>query len=292
MRTTESRRKRRLTAGACAALAAAAIFGGSRLLRTRQALAQAEQGVTMPVLMYHAIMDSQKRAGDYVITPDALREDLRYIKGAGYTTIVMSDVIAYVQDGAPLPEKPILLTFDDGYYNNYLYLFPMLQEYGMRAVISPIAIETEKFSAAEDNNEFYSHLTWDMINEMKDSGLVEFQNHSYNLHKLGARKGAGKKKGESTEAYQAVIREDLSHAQRLFQENTGWTPNTFTYPFGAYSSDTAAVLGELGFSASLGVEQRLFHLTRDPACLVRIPRYNRPWGRTAKQILEKAMPCG
>jgi len=255
------------------------------------ASAQDDEEVTMVVLMYHALMKNEKKAGDYIITPTAFENDLKYIRDQGYTTVVMEDIIAYVKEGKPLPEKPIMITFDDGYYNNYLYAYPLLKEYGMKAVISPICIETDKYSELNENHETYSHLTWEMINEMIDSGVIEIQNHSYNLHKLdNGRKGVRKKKGESSESYTAAVLTDLKKAQKRFAEMTGSLPTTFTYPFGAYSSESQSIIEKVGFEASLGVEGRNFVVSRNEKCLIRIPRYNRSWKCSAESILTKAFP--
>lgn len=257
------------------------------------AMAQNEKPITMAVLMYHSVVDNEAKAGSYVITPAAFRKDLEYLKNEGYTTVVMADLIDYVKNGTPLPEKPVMLTFDDGYYNNYLHVFPLLKEYNMKAVVSIICRETDRYSELNENRENYSHLTWEMINEMIDSGLVEFQNHTYDLHKLdGPRRGVGKNDGESTAVYCESIRADIERAQQRYQEMTGWTPTTFTYPFGTVSSDSYSVLKELNFSASFDAQGKPFHLTRDPECLWRIPRYNRPWGTTAEEILRKAFSPG
>ena len=247
--------------------------------------------IDIPVLMYHSINSRESRTGDYVITPKAFRKDLEWLRDAGYQTVVVQDLLNYVEEGVPLPEKPVMITFDDGYYNNYLNAFPILKEMGMKAVISIIVSETDKYSELQEDRENYSHLTWEQIREMMDSGLIEFQNHSYGLHKNGkqaARKGIGKKPGESTEAYQQAIREDVEKGQARFVEMTGYAPIAFTYPFGAVSEDSYPVQEELGFRATLDAQGKLFRLTDDPACLRRIPRYNRPWGKTAQQIIEKA----
>lgn len=188
----------------------------------------------------------------------------------------MSDLIAYVQQGTPLPEKPVMITFDDGYYNNYLNAYPLLQKYQMKAVISIIVGETDKYSELDENKENYSHITWDMINEMMESGLIEIQNHTYNLHKTGIPAAApAQRKDETTEQYFAAVGADLQKAQDRIEEMTGWRPDTFTYPFGSYSRHSQELLEQLGFAASLGVEGKPCCLTRDPACLIRIPRYTR-----------------
>ena len=240
----------------------------------------------LPVLMYHGVHSNPKKAGDYVITPQALEEDLLYLQRQGCTTVVMSDLIAYVQQGTPLPEKPVMITFDDGYYNNYLNAYPLLQKYQMKAVISIIVGETDKYSELDENKENYSHITWDMINEMMESGLIEIQNHTYNLHKTGnPRRGAAQRKDETTEQYFAAVGADLQKAQDRIEEMTGWRPDTFTYPFGSYSRHSQELLEQLGFAASLGVEGKPCCLTRDPACLIRIPRYTRTSQKTAEELL-------
>jgi len=254
--------------------------------------AAAQKPIELPVLMYHSINSKESKAGDYVITPGALRGDLEWLRDNGYQTVVVQDLLDYVETGKALPEKPVMITFDDGYYNNYLNAFPLLKEFQMKAVVSIIVSETDKYSQLNENRENYSHLTWEQIKEMMDSGLVEFQNHSYGLHKSGGkgkRKGIGKIRGESTEAYQAAIREDVEKGQLRFVEMTGYAPTAFTYPFGSVSEDSYGVLEELGFRATLDAQGKVFHLTRDPECLRRIPRYNRPWGTTAEKIITKAM---
>lgn len=245
--------------------------------------------VEMVVLMYHSVMSKQSRAGDYIITPAAFEDDLKYIRSQGFTTVVMEDIIAYVKEGRPLPERPIMITFDDGYYNNYLNVYPLLQKYQMKAVISIIGAETDKYSERpEEKSESYSHITWDMIREMQESGLVEVQNHSYNLHKVSQkRKGSGKSGSESQEEYQAMLREDLGKLQDRFAQMTEVIPTTYAYPFGSVSKYSYQVVEEM-FEASLDAQGRLFCLTRDESCLWRIPRYNRPWGTTAEKIIKKA----
>ena len=83
-----------------------------------------DPGVRVPVIMYHAVMDDASRLGKYVISPEELESDFKWLSENGYTAVLSEDLINYTENGAALPEKPILLTFDDGYYNNYLYAYP------------------------------------------------------------------------------------------------------------------------------------------------------------------------
>ena len=92
--------------------------------------------VRLPVVMYHSILKNPVKKSEYVVSPDLLEKDLKYLKKKGYTPVFMKDVIAYEEGKGTLPAKPIVLSFDDGYYNNYYYAFPLLRKYDMKAVIS------------------------------------------------------------------------------------------------------------------------------------------------------------
>ncbi len=237
-------------------------------------------GVSLPIVMYHGISEDVDAWGDYVISPAQLEADLAYLQQNGYTTVTVADLIAYVDDGVPLPDRPVMLTFDDGYYNNYLYAYPLLRQYGMRAVISPIVRWSEFYSDKVDQQDrpAYSHITWEQMRQMADDGTVEIQNHSYDMHYSdGAhRKGVTRRQGETEEQYRAVLTQDVGQAQTLLYDNAGITPTTFTYPFGAISRQTDEVLRQMGYRATLGCESRMNHITRDADCLYRLGRYLRP----------------
>ncbi|MBQ1202290.1 MAG: polysaccharide deacetylase family protein [Clostridia bacterium] len=243
----------------------------------------------VPIVMYHGLLPEKARQGTYVIAPSLFESDLQYIQRAGYTPILMRDLLAYVEQGKPLPEKPIILTFDDGYYNNYAYAYPLLQKYGMKAVISAIARWSQFYSdtPAEANRPLYSHITWDQMREMTDSGLVEMQNHSYDLHHAdGGRKGASRLRTESVAAYQTLLEEDLTTAQRLFADKAGITPTTFAYPFGAMSPEAVPVLQKLGFRATLTSESRV-NVVRPQDSLYGLGRYLRPNGVDSRTYFDK-----
>ena len=143
-------------------------FGIHKAVTAVQADKELEQGIQLPIIMYHGILKDTKRQGKYVISPELLESDMKYLKENGYTPVFMQDVIDYVKNGTPLPEKPIILSFDDGYYNNYAYAFPLAQQYDMKLVIAPIIAKTEEYSRANEENANYGHITWDNMKEMED----------------------------------------------------------------------------------------------------------------------------
>lgn len=250
--------------------------------------ANSEEYIKVPIIMYHSILKDPARSNKYTITPAVLEEDLKYIKANGYETITISDLISYVYADKPLPPKPIILTFDDGHYNNYGYLYPLLEKYDMKVVISIVGSYTDKFSETDEANLNYSYLRWKDINELISSGRVEFQNHTYNLHdNTHGRIGAKKKKGESDDEYKKILEEDINKLQNEFKENTGYVPTCFTYPFGSISNSSLDIIKELGFKASLSCEEGINKITKNPNSLYLLKRYNRPSYVSTYNIFKK-----
>lgn len=239
---------------------------------------EVKEGIRVPIIMYHGILKDESRQSTYVISPQLFESDLKYLKENGYTSIVVQDLINYVDNGVPLPEKSVMLTFDDGYYNNYIYAYPLAQKYGMKFVLSPIGSVTDKYSESGERHEIYTHVTWSNIKEMIHSGMVEIQNHSYSLHgdENSGRLGAKKLKKESLAHYTNLLQQDLTKMQTKFKENTGWTPTAFFYPFGIISNESIPIVRELGFRASFTCEERVNYVTRDPESLYLMGRFLRP----------------
>jgi len=242
-------------------------------------------GKPLYILMYHSILDSDKRAGEYVITPKMFEADLKYLKEKGYETIVTKNLTDYVENGSPLPEKAVVITFDDGYYNNYSYAYPLLKKYEMKGVLSVIGYHTEAYSKEKTFNNNYSHVTWKMIKEMADDGVFEIQNHTYNLHNLNKRKGILKQKAESDKEYEKMLKSDIEKTQKLLKINCGITPNAFTCPFGAVNEKALDIIKSMGFKATYGCEEGINYITRDPECLYELKRYNRTKSFDIKKIL-------
>lgn len=251
-------------------------------------IANSDEYIEVPIIMYHSILKDSSRSNKYTITPTVLEEDLKYIKSNGYKTITISDLISYVYDDKTLPSKPIILTFDDGYYNNYGYLYPLLEKYDMKAVISIVGSYTDKFSETDEANLNYGYLRWKDVKELISSGRLEFQNHTYNLHNnTHGRIGAKKKKGESDDNYKKILEEDINKLQNEFKENTGYLPTCFTYPFGGISNSSIDIIKELGFKASLSCEEGINKITKNPNSLYLLKRYNRPSYVSTYSIFKK-----
>ena len=249
-----------------------------------------EESIKLPIVMYHSVLKDTSKSGKYIVTPSTLEADLQYIANNGYTTITMTDLIAYVYENSALPAKPIIITFDDGHYNNLGYAVPLLKKYNMKAVISIVGKYTDTFSKSDEANLNYSYLRWKDIEELMNSGIIEFQNHTYNLHsESNGRLGCSKKSYESEENYRKILSNDITLLQEMFQENTGYTPNTFTYPFGSISKASIPIVKDLGFKASLSCSSGVNNITRNPDCLYCLKRNNRPAGISTYEFFRKLL---
>lgn len=270
---------RHLQAGAVCLLAAVLLGTAAVRGAARSAAADARaQGVALPILMYHSILKDPARTGTYVVTPEDFRRDMVWLRDHGYTTVHLAEVLDYVYEGAPLPEKPVVVTFDDGYVNNYLYAYPILQEMGMKAVLSPIGKYTDLYTGSGDDSPYYAHCTWGQLQEMAASGVMEIQNHTYDLHTYSAaRHGCAGNKGEAPAQYRQIVGEDIMQAQNAIRAQLGVSPEMLVYPFGSYNAASEELIRSLGFRGSLSCETGIAVVT-DEESLYRMKRLLRPGG--------------
>ena len=121
---------------------------------------------------------------------------------------------------------------------------------------------------------------------MASSGVIELQNHSYNLHSTDkGRNGSKKKKGESKEEYKKVLTDDLSRLQKDFSEKAELNPTTYTYPFGSVSEASYDIIKEMGFKCSLSCESGINNVSKDGNCLYMMKRCIRTPNVSVEKIL-------
>ena len=273
---------------------------GSRAHAASLPFSKSEE-IELPIVMYHSVLKSKK--GKYTIHPDELERDIvRYIE-MGYTPVTLRAVadwvggdaggagVTGVGGGADLPEKPMVITFDDGHYNNLYYALPILKKHGCPAVVN-VVTSFSRFSsetAGEAHNPNYSSLTWDDIRELHDSGLVEIGNHTHAMHKFKPRYGIAQVSGETVDAYRQAIKTDLETANRYLVDSARVPcPITFAYPFGKYTREGREVLQELGFRAILTCNEGVSKIRRgDPTSLLELKRYNRSGNEGHERFMKR-----
>lgn len=249
-----------------------------------------QKSVKLPIIMYHSILNDPKKRDIYVATADSLKSDLKYLKDRGFETVVVQDLIDYVSGVGALPQKPVMITFDDGHYNNLYYALPILQQMDMKAVISIVGRYAEDYTQNPDPNPNYAYLSWEEVKLLQDSGRFEVQNHSYALHSIGERMGSQRKSGEPVASYCVIFNEDAMRQQALLQEHCGITPTAFVYPFGLVCPEAQDCLRQLQFSASLTCSERINYIQADnPECLFNLGRFNRSGKVTTAAFMKKLL---
>ena len=174
---------------------------------------------TLYILMYHSFAPDGSDCSDWTTTAGSFRENILWLQAHGYQFVLPRDLAA----GTPLPERAVMLTFDDGYLPSYEIAYPILQETGAKAAI---ALITERFTEGWE-----TYMTWDMCREMVQSGLVESGSHGHAIHD-NQDVGLQRQEGETRRAYRKRVLGDIQHSIDLIQEKVGVTPEYFAYPYG------------------------------------------------------------
>jgi len=233
--------------------------------------------------MYHALENNPNNPWE--ITASEFENDLKWLAENGYNAVFMQDVINFVHHGLPLPEKPIVLSFDDGRHPTIDILLPLLEAYDSRISMSIVGSFTDKHSqiVGENNEIFHPHMTWENVRNAQASGRVEIQSHTYDLH--GA-KGAGRKGGESHESYRTRLLEDLAKFAEVLQQHTGLSANTLAYPLGIFSENSDEIIKEAGYLASLSCSHKSNSITvGDTEGLFLLNRYLRAPNKPLSSII-------
>jgi len=208
------------------------------------------------ILMFHDVVQDGQECSNWAVTVSELRGYLQWLSDHGYTTVLPSQLAR----GEALPERAVMLTFDDGYTTNYLYAYPLLQEYGAKAVISPVVGYME--------SEIPGFLTWDMCREMVDSGLVEIGSHTYDSHTL--ERCLSRLEGETQAEYEERVFPDVDKSVEIIRQRLGTQVEFFAYPNGRTDPWSDSFLAER-FAVTVTTDYGVAALSRG---LFRLPRYN------------------
>lgn len=231
---------------------------------------QKRADIKIPILLYHnfvtTVPDSDPDNFNYINTPESFEENIKTFLENGYTILSIKDLADADSGKTELPLKPILITFDDGYYSNYEYIYPILKKYNVKASIFIITDRIEQ----EINGQKY--LGWNECLEMQNSGLVEIFSHS-------------KKHVFYDKRPVREIRDDVKESYEIIEEHLGkQNLKVFAYPYGAYTDETVRTLKNNGIDFQIydiGINN-FKNLNRHY-----IKRINIPCEMTGKEILEE-----
>lgn len=233
----------------------------------------------LPVLMYHHFADEAKEGT--VVTPVRFREQMDALKEAGYQAVTIPQVIDYVENGAPLPARPILITMDDGYGSNLDAAAPILEETGMCATVFAIGInEGEEYYPHSGEPMWQERFAFEKAAPWVEKGVIDVQSHTFDMHQLASygysgRDGVLRLEGESDEDYRQALLSDME----AFRQRRGNRVSTellaLAYPFGYYSEEADALLKEAGYAVTFTIDERPNYLSvHNGSCLRMMGRVN------------------
>jgi len=218
---------------------------------------------TIAVLMYHHILpdavNTTHRENVWTVSTESFAEQMAYLAGRHFYLPTLAELETFLYYGAPLPQHSVMITFDDGYYSNYVYAAPILREYGLRAVIFPITARAE---ALGERQPPISHtaLTHAAAITLRYAATDVFETASH-THDLHSRYADG-----LTHATRAVIMQDMMQSQQFVS-----FPRAIAYPHGLYNTAVIAALREVGITLGFSTRYGRVRASDDP---MRLPRVN------------------
>ena len=189
--------------------------------------AEDENDVTITVLNYHKIDNMNISLS---VLPQDFDQQMAYLKQQGYNSIDTDELYDYMANGTPLPANPILITFDDGYEDNYQNAYPILQKYGLKGTIFVITDFVGK----------PNYLTWDQIKEMKAHGM-NFQSHTVD-HK------------SMTTLSEDQLRHELVDSKKKLDEELNQDTKFLAYPTGTYNLYIAKLVKDAGYKGAFTIK--------------------------------------
>jgi peptidoglycan/xylan/chitin deacetylase (PgdA/CDA1 family) len=189
---------------------------------------------TVPAIMYHDVVGTYKQVW-FDTTTAELRQHFEAIRAAGVTPVSMDQLYHHLRDGEPLPEKAILLTFDDAYLGQYENAYPLLKEFNYPAVYFVqtgfVGVPTSK-----------DHFTWEQMQEMDRENLVSFAAHTIS-HPEDLRLFDD-----------AKLRREIGESKRVMEEKLGHPIDYFAYPAGNRDERVKQYVADAGFKLSFTMD--------------------------------------
>ncbi|WP_448596107.1 polysaccharide deacetylase family protein [Thermoleptolyngbya sp.] len=205
----------------------------------------------VPVLMYHDVLPRKEVFFD--VTPAEFEAHLQAIQENDLTPISLDQLVAHLATGAPLPPRPVLLTFDDGYLGHYEYVYPLLKKYGYPGVFSIYTGKVERDYGRPG-------LTWAQLREMAADPLVAIASHSVTHPKNLA------------DLDDHELRWEVTTSKRILEEKLGVSVKHFVYPEGNYDERVKAAVRQAGYRSALTMSNQVDRFANESDDLLSIAR--------------------
>jgi peptidoglycan/xylan/chitin deacetylase (PgdA/CDA1 family) len=222
-------------------------------------LSQAEKK-KIPILMYHSVsQDAAPKFKRFAVAPALFSEHMAYLHQHAYTPVTVTQLTqAYAQGGAALPEKPVVLTFDDGFSDFYKEVLPVLKRYSFTAtlyIVTAFINETSRWLQKE-GEATRPMLTWDQIVRINDAG-IECGGHTHTHPELDTLP-------------LSRARDEIVHCKDLIEKHVGQEVLSFAYPYGYHTAGIKQLVRDAGYTSACAVKYEMSSETTDPFALTRL----------------------
>lgn len=237
--------------------------------------------ISVPILMYHHFVDEAPVANTTIVTRAVFADQINALNAADYTAVTCDQIIAFVENGQPLPDNPILITMDDGYTSNITIAAPILEENGMCATVFVIGINAgQKFYAHTGNPLMPPRFGAEEAAAYINSGVLHMQGHTYDMHQLvsyghSLRDGVLQKDEESEADYRKALADDIAKSKEQLMRDFGSELVAFAYPFGYVSNIADEELVNAGVKLTVTTQEGCAEIiSGDKSSLIGMPRIN------------------
>jgi peptidoglycan/xylan/chitin deacetylase (PgdA/CDA1 family) len=205
----------------------------------------------VPILMYHYVRELPANTKDQLgfglsVSPKLFEQQLNYLAGASYTSVTMDQVSSHIASGAPLPPKPVVLSFDDGYGDFYTTAWPLLRKYHFSATVYLVV----------DFLGRPGYMSWQQAQDLKQAG-VEIGAHTLDHVDLAIQQPA-------------QAQRQISDSGAILRQRLGAPVKTFAYPSGRYTAATIKLVGAAGFTSAVTTAFGERHTSGDLLTLTRV----------------------
>ncbi len=239
------------------------------------------RGFAIPVLMYHHVNPE----GNFInARPDLFENHLRELRDSGYSTVDCKQLSGLFCGDTSFPDKPVMITFDDGWLDNWVYAFPILKKYNMKAVIfvvtshvtddgirlrsdqgevSPLPVHRECQAMLDSGRGREVMMSWSELAEMERSGLVDIQSHTHTHKRWDIMY-------PDTEERLEVVREELKTSKVIIENRLNKKCIAICWPWGVYDDDYIKAAVDSGYELMFTTEKGTNTQSSDPQRIRRL----------------------